>query len=202
MFFIDNQQPQIFKLYIFVHQLVGANDDVNFTIGEMLMDFPFFLGRSKAVEVIDSDGHIGQSFLERAIVLKGQNCSGHQNGHLLPVIDCLERGPNGHFGLTETYITTDKPVHRALALHIFLDVLGGTGLIGRVFVNKGGLQLVLQIRIRAILKALFQSALGIYLDEVKGDFFDTVLGLLFQLFPCGRTEFIDFRNGTILTVVF
>ena len=76
-------------------------------------------------------------------MLECQDSRRHQHRHLFAIVHSLEGRADGHFRLSEAYIATDKPVHRACTLHILFYLQGCLALIGCIFIDKGGLQLLL-----------------------------------------------------------
>ena len=69
-----------------------------------------------------ANGILGQALAEGAVVLLGQHRGRHQHGHLLAVVDGLERGAHGQFGLAVADVAADEPVHRPRLLHVGLDL--------------------------------------------------------------------------------
>ena len=201
MLFIYDKQAQIFELNLFAHQLMCADNDIQAAIGQTLQYVFFLFGRSKTVEVIDLHRQIGHPFAKGVRVLKSQDSRRNQYSDLLAIIHGFKGGTDGDFGLSESNIPTDKTVHRPLAFHVFFDIQGGFFLIRGVFKQKGGFQFVLQIGIRGVLMAFAQSSFGVDLNEVKGNFLNPGLGLLFQFFPGGRTKLEELRRGAVLAVV-
>ena len=70
-------------------------------------------------------------------MLLHEDCGRRQNRHLLAVPQCLEGRSHGDLGLTEADITADQPVHRAVGLHVPLDVANRLELIRGLGVLEG-----------------------------------------------------------------
>ena len=80
-------------------------------------------------------------------MLEGEHGCGDEHGGLLAVDGGLEGGADGDFGLAEPHIAAYQAIHRLGALHILLHGGGGGELIGGIFVDEGGLELVLHIAV-------------------------------------------------------
>src|SRR5690606_4945574 len=135
-------------------------------------------------------------------MLERKNGSGYEYRHLFAIVHGLKWGTDGHFGLSEAYIPTSEPVHGPLAFHVLFDILGGSTLVRGVLIDKGGFQFVLQIAVRTILEPLFRSAFCVQLDQVEGYFLYPRFGLVLDLFPGSRSQFVYFWLGTVLAVEF
>ena len=70
-------------------------------------------------------------------VLGGSKVVGTEHGHLLAVLDGLERGPHGDLGLAEADIAANESVHRGGRLHVCFYVGYGLGLVRGFVVEKG-----------------------------------------------------------------
>ena len=98
-------------------------------------------------------------------MLQGKYGGRNQNRHLLAVRDGLESGSHGYFGLSETHVPADQPVHGAVVLHVSLDGYGRALLIGSVFIHERRFKLLLQERIGRKSIAFRSLALGIKLYQ-------------------------------------
>ena len=116
-------------------------------------------------------------------MLHGEHGGGHQYGHLLRVGSRLEGGTDGDLRLSETYVAAYEAVHRARTLHVGLDGLRGLQLVGGIFIDEAGLQLMLQVGVGGIGETLLLAARGIELDEVARYVFHLALGAVFYAVP-------------------
>ena len=64
------------------------------------------------------NGYSASRWRERAVVLLGEHRRRHEDGHLLAVVDGLERGPDGDLGLAVADVAADQPVHRPGLLQV------------------------------------------------------------------------------------
>ena len=139
LFFVNDEQSEIFPQYLFAHQLVCTHQYVYFSVFEVGEYLFYLFGRFASAEVFNPHREIAEAFAEGVVVLHSEHGSGHQYCHLLAIGSCLEGSAHRHFGLTKTHIAADKAVHWHGAFHIVLDVQGGFGLVGGVFVEEGRL---------------------------------------------------------------
>ena len=181
---------------------MGANEDVDFALFEPLKHVFLLLGRAKTVEVIDRHREFSQAFAESFVVLQRQNGGGHQHCHLFAVGCGLEGSPNGDFCLAEAHIAAHQPVHGIAFLHIGLGSLGGFVLVGRVFVHKAGLELVLEVTVGRKSKSRHGLPLGIERYEVFGNVFNLTLSFAFELLPNVAAELVDARRYAFFAAVF
>ena len=178
------------------------DNDVDFAFFEFLQDFGLLFGRLESVEVFDGDGEAVEAFCEGVVVLQSQHGGGHQNGHLLRVAAGLEGGAHGHFGLAEAHVAAHEAVHRVLAFHVALHVVGGFQLVGGVLVDERSLQLVLQVVVGRKLESGRAFALGVEFNQFARNVLNLALGLVFQAVPCTAAEGAEVGFGTVLAAVF
>ena len=112
----------------------------------------------------------------------------HEHRHLFAVGSCFEGGPHSYFGLAESHIAADEPVHRHRTLHVVLHIGCRFGLVGRVLVEERSLQLVLHVSVGRIGKTFLLLAGGVQTNQVTRYVLHLVLGPLFEPFPGTRTE--------------
>ena len=201
LFLIDDEQSQILELHALAYELVRAHHDVHLTVLEPLQHLLRVGSRAGTAQVLHAAGEVFQSLRKGAPMLVGQHGGGHQHRHLLVVTCRLEGSTHGHLGLAEAHVATHEAVHRALTLHVGLDVYGSLQLVGRVFVEEARLQLVLHEAVGAIGKPLLLRTLRVELDEVAGDILNLGLGALLELLPRARAQFIDARCLALLALV-
>lgn len=174
------RSPEVFELHILPDKAVGADQDVYLPLGEVFEDILYLFGGAGAGKIVDPDGEIFQAVAECVEMLVGQHCGRHQHCHLLAVGGRLERRADGDFCLAETDITAYQAVHRAVALHVGLDIAGGRQLVGGVLIDEGCLKFMLQVAVGREAETLLLLAGGVELDEVAGDVLEFLLGLLFH----------------------
>ena len=72
------------------------------------MTFFASFGGEEAAEHLDPDRVAGEAVGERVAVLVGEQGRGHEHGHLLAVLDGLERGADGDLGLAEADVAAHE----------------------------------------------------------------------------------------------
>src|SRR5687767_6605227 len=93
--------------------------------------------RAKPAQHLDANRKRGKAPLEGFEVLQDQNSSWRENCHLLSITQCLERRAHRYFGLAETYIATQEPIHRLSVFHVLLNLTNGGYLIfGRLILER------------------------------------------------------------------
>ena len=105
-------------------------------------------------------------------MLLGEQRGGHEDGHLLAVLDRFEHGPERDLGLAEADVADHEPVHGRLALHVGLDVVDGPQLVGRRLVREGGLELGLPGGVAGVAVATGCEPLLVEDDQLLGDLVD------------------------------
>ncbi len=98
LLFVDDEQAELLKFYVFGEQAVGADDDVHFAGFEVDESFFLFGGAAEAAEHFDAHGKGGEAMLESFEMLEGEDGSGREDRDLLAVGDGFEGGAHGHFG--------------------------------------------------------------------------------------------------------
>ena len=71
-------------------------------------------------------------------MLLRENRRRYQDGNLLVVGNGLKGGTHGNFRFSVAHIAAHEPVHREGCLHILLDFLHRTKLVGRFLKGEGG----------------------------------------------------------------
>ena len=145
LFLVDDQQAQVFELEAGTENLVRADKDIYLSFLQSFLDVRYFLGGPQPADIVDRARESVQAGAESFEVLEGEDGSRYQHSHLFGIADGLEGGADGHLRLSEAYIAADEAVHRAAILHILLDRLCGTLLIGGVLIHEGRFQLFLEV---------------------------------------------------------
>ncbi len=123
-------------------------------------------------------------------MLQCQYCRWDEHRHLFAVVNAFECCPDGHFRFAESHIAANQPVHGMGSFHVFFHILCGFQLVGGVFINKRGLELVLQVSVGHKLKTFGSNTFGIKPDKVPCDIFYPFLGFVFQVLPRIRTQLV------------
>jgi len=196
MLLVDDEHSEVVPLHGLAQELVRADDDIDLSARQVFQHLLGLLGRPCPGEIVHTHGKILEAVAEGLVMLKGEHRGGHEHGHLLGVAGRLECRPDSHLGLSEAHIAADEAVHRLCPLHVGLHVLGGFELVGGVFVEETGLQLVLHEAVGTICEAFLVPTLGVEADEIAGDILDALLRFLLQPLPCPRAERAQARRLT------
>ena len=151
-------------------------------------------GGEEAAEGLDPDRIAGEPVGERVAVLGGQQRGGRHHGHLLAVLDRLERGADGDFGLAEPDIAADQAVHRIRPLHVGLHLGDRLALVGRLDVRERLFHLVLPGRVHPEGVALGVDPLLVEHDQFLGDLADGRADLGLGLGEVGAAEPMEHRR--------
>ena len=198
LFFVNDQESQVFELDFGTNDFVGANQNIN-TTGFQILQNPFDFGRcSKTIQVINPYGQSLEPRSKGPRMLQGKDGGWDQDGGLFPVAGRLKGRPYSHLGFAKPHVTADQSIHGEGFLHVRFDRFGGFALIGGVFVQKRGFQLVLQVIIRGKGMPLGGFSPGVQLDQVFGDVLDLGLGFGFEFIPGIGSQFMNFGWGSVL----
>ena len=132
-------------------------------------------------------------------MLISQHGGRHQYSHLLTVASSLESSSYGNLRLSEANIATNQTIHRSATLHVFLHLSRSLSLIGGILIKERRFQLMLQITVGTIGKALFSSALRIELYQISGYILNLLLCLFLQSIPGTSTQRRQTRRFTRIT---
>ena len=116
-------------------------------------------------------------------MLAGQKRGRHHHRHLLARHGRDEGGAHGDFGLAETDIAADQPVHRPALGQIGDGVGDGLFLILGLLIGKAGAEFVIKALGRIDRRQRFELAGGGDLDQLGGDLAHPLLHLGFALLP-------------------
>ena len=198
---IDDQQAQIFKFHLLIQQGVGANDEVNFSLFELLENL-FFLRRcAKAVDVIHRSRKFLQAITKGFGVLQRKDGGRHQYRDLFAVQNRLKCRPDRYLGFTKTHVATDQAIHRIRLGHVGLGIDGGLQLVGGIFVDEGGFQLHLHVVVGGKSEAGRGLALGVEFDQFASNVLDFLFGFGLEVAPGIGAQLIELRGCTLLANV-
>ena len=120
-----------------------ADDAVDLAGGEAIDDLLCLRIGKEAAEHLDANRVASKAIGECVAVLCGEQCGGRHHGHLLAILDRLERSANGNFGLAESHVATHQTVHREGPFHVGFGVFDGLALVGCLYERKGVFHVVL-----------------------------------------------------------
>ena len=169
LFLVDHEEPQVLEADVLGQQPVGADDDVDRSVGQPADDPAGLSGRQEPAQHLDSHGEGRVPVPERLAVLLCEKRGRYQDRHLAAVLHGLERSPDRDLGLPEADISADEAVHRHGTLHVGLHVLDGLQLVGCLLEGEGLLQLALPRRVLGEHVARRGDACLVEEDKFLGD---------------------------------
>ena len=144
---VDDDETQVAEADVLREEPVGPDDEVDGPVGQA-GDRPVLLGRrNEPGEETDRERERPEALAERRVVLGREHGRRHEHGHLLAVLDRLERAAQGDLGLAVANVANDEPVHRPAGFHVELHLGGGAQLVGRLLVREARLHLGLPGRV-------------------------------------------------------
>ncbi len=188
LFLVDDHQPQVLEADVGAHQAVCAHHDVHRALGQLLHDLPLFRLAPETVQAGHREGVFRHAGAEGAVVLLGQHRGGYQHRHLAAGIGHLERCPQGQFGLAETHVAADQPVHRAGALEITLDLTQAHQLVLGFAEWEGRLKFALPFAVGRPGPSRVRGTRRLQADHVRGQIDHRLGGLVLLLLPGDRSE--------------
>ncbi len=145
---VNDEEAQIPEDHIGLEKPVGSNHDVNCPCSQTDQHLLLLTHCTESGEHFDLHGERPETASEGSMVLLRKHRGRDQHCHLPAVHHRLESGPQGHLGLPVAHVPSDQSVHRAGLLHVNLDLLQHSTLIGSLKVGERALQLCLPRRIR------------------------------------------------------
>ena len=149
LLFVDDDQPEVVKFDVARRQPVRADHDIDSSGLQPGEDVALFLRFAKAAQPSDVERKLGHPFLERVVMLFGQDRRRHQHRDLITVVHRFEDGSHRHFRFAEPHVAAQQPIHRPRAFHIFLNRFQRQQLVRRFFVRERSIERLLPIAVRA-----------------------------------------------------
>ena len=141
MLLVDDEQTQVAESDVLCKQRVGADDNVDLALLELLLDGPALLRRLKARQTGRAHGKIRKARGERVVMLLGEDGCRREDGDLLAVHHGLEGGAERNLGFAVAHVAAEQTVHGPGPLHVGLDLPDALELVGRFRIGKALLQL-------------------------------------------------------------
>ena len=169
MLFIDDDQSQIFIFHRFLQQLVGADHDVDFAIGQIVQNCFLFFRCIKAGQAGNLHRPVSKAVGEVLIVLLSQQSCRHQDGDLFAAVGDYESGAHGNFSFAKTDITADDSIHRLRAAQIVQHIGDCSFLIRCFFKRKAVAEAGVLVIVDVVGAALNRCAAGVNIEQFGGD---------------------------------
>ncbi len=194
---VDDQQAKVAELDRLAEQRVGADDDVDAALGEVLLDLVELLGRDQPRGLRDVDGEAAETFGKSLGVLARQERGRHDHGDLLAVERRGKGRTQRHLGLAEADVAADQAVHRTPGLEVLQRGVDGVELVLGLLIGETGAELVIDMRLHREFRRFVQHALGRDLDQLACDLADAILQLRFARLPAAAAEPVQLDLGLV-----
>ena len=122
MLLIHHHQPQLLELHRILEQGMGAHQQVQLAVGQILQQLAPSAGGGGTREQGTVHLQLRQPVGELGEVLLGQHLGGGHQGSLAAGGDRREQGRQGHHGLAAAYIALHQPGHRLGAHQVGADL--------------------------------------------------------------------------------
>src|SRR6056300_752604 len=113
---------------------------------------------------------------------------------------CFECCAYSNFRFSKANITTNKTVHRHGAFHVFFHGFRRRNLVRCVFVQKAGLQFMLEVAVWRAFESNSLLAFCVQLDQIKSNLLHLRLRLLLERLPLWTTQFIQLGRSTVFSI--
>jgi len=193
VFFVDDEQAQVFELDRLAEQLVRAHHDVDLAFSQTFGGSGDFFGRAKAAHLGNFDGPFAEAVHQGLVMLLGQQSGGGQEGHLLATRHGHKGSAQGHLGFAKAHIATHQAVHGAWADHVLHDGVDGGALVGGFFKAKVVGKGFVVLRRVAEGVALACGAAGVDVQQLGGGIAHLFGSAAFGFVPLCRAEFVQRR---------
>ena len=154
LFFVNNQQSQIFELDVAAEYSVSADQKVDLAFFKVAQHLFLFCRRYKSAEHFYSYGKRFHSFKCSLEVLHGKYGCRHKDCTLFAVTNAFECRTQGNLCFAKANIAAKQSVHRCCFFHIAFDFVNRAKLVVGFFVCKAEFKIPLHIRVFGKCKAL------------------------------------------------
>ena len=175
-------------------QLVRADDEIDACPPRVPASAALhFLRRAEARELGQRTGEIREAVGEDLKVLFGEQRGRHEDRHLLAVGDRDERGAQRHFGLAESDVAADEPVHRLAGGQVADDGVDRRLLVRRLLEAEAFGESLVVVDVELERVALARRALRVEVEELRRRVVRLPRGALLRLFPLPAAELVQRR---------
>ncbi len=199
---VDDDEAQIRERDVFLQQAMGADDDVDFALGQCAHGLALIFLALEARKLFDEQRETGKASAQRAVMLVRQQRRGDQDGDLLFVRHRLEGRADRDFRFAVADVAAYNAIHGARALHVGLRFLDRFALVGRFFVGERFFQLCLPRRIGRERMAFGELALRVQIDQTFRDFCQRFRNARFRAHPIRAAHFGKARRRAFRCTVF
>ena len=129
LFFIHNQQAQIFERDILRQNAMRTDDNINRAVRQFFYNLILLFVGTKTRQHFHAHRKRRETLLKCIEMLLRQNCRRHKNRYLLAIHHCFECRAQCDFGFAVTHIADNQAVHRTLLLHVAFDLVNHCELV-------------------------------------------------------------------------
>ena len=122
LFFVDDDKSELFKVYVFTEESMGADQYVDAAFGGLLDGISVLCSGVEPADASDVDGQSGKAFIEGVGMLLAKDGGGHEQGDLFAGKCCLECGSYSDFCFAKADISADEAIHWPVFFHIGFGV--------------------------------------------------------------------------------
>src|SRR5690606_19144250 len=116
---VHNDQTKVAELDLLAEQRMCTDNDIDVAACQPLPSLGHFLRADEARHLPDLDRQTVETLRKCFEVLTGKKRRRHDNGNLIARHGGDESRTQRHFGLAETDVSTDEPIHRSSASQVF-----------------------------------------------------------------------------------
>ena len=122
-------------------------------------------------------------------MLFGKDGGRRKHSSLLAVCYRAEHGAERHFGLTETNVAANKPVHNLTARHIRFNVFIRGNLVGRFFKRESGSKRLFEFTVCGKSETFRRLPLAVEFFKVERHLFDAFFDRFLYLLEVRAADF-------------
>ncbi len=192
---VEDDQAEIAETDIGAQESVGADHDVDSTLSEFLEGLLGLTGRDEPGEHTDLDRETGKPPLKGLEVLADEDRCRSENRHLFALEDRFEGGADGDLGLAVADIAAEQAVHRAVRLHVGLDLRDRPFLVVGEIVLEGVLELALPRGVGRELESARAPSNGRQSEQSRGHLADRLFDPRLAFGPGRSSEPVELGAG-------
>ena len=191
LFLVHNEQTEILELDLLVEQLVRADNQIDRARLQLFEQRSLLRAGLVAREQLDCDGMTLKTLHRGQVMLPREYGRRYEDRRLLARENALHHGTQRDLGLAKADIAAQQTVHRAVGLHIVLNLGNAAQLVVGLLVGEILLELTLPRVIRREGVALDLGALGIEPDQPLGQLLGRGLGARLGLGPVRAAQLVQ-----------
>ena len=192
---VHDQEAEIVELDRLAEQRMGADDDIDIPFCDALLYARQVLAGHEPRGLRDFHRKTVEALGKSLRVLAGQKCSGHDHRDLLAAHRGNEGRAQRHFGLAESDVAADQPVHGTAGSEFTQDHVDRCLLVVGFLVGKAGAELVVGPMLHAQARRLTQLPFGGDLDQLVGDLANAAFHARLARLPSAAAKPVELDVG-------